>query len=92
MHRPNFFEHVYTAGNKFPPVVVKKELVKGMKEGLDLEDLLPMYTFLYSDEFRAYCENPFDVEAKNAFLEHFEVPVMTEDDVFAEKHIRPPFW
>ena len=42
MHRPNFFKHVYTAGNKFPPVVVKKELVKGMKEGLDLEDLLPM--------------------------------------------------
>ena len=56
-----------------------------------MEDLLPMYTFLYSDEFRAYCENPFDVEAKDVFLEHFKVPVMTEGDVVAEKHIRPPF-
>jgi len=50
-----------------------------------------MHTFLYSDEFRSYCENPFDVEAKDAFLEHFKVPVMTEGDVVAEKHIRPPF-
>jgi hypothetical protein len=31
------------------------------------------------------------VEAKKAFLEHFKVPVMTEGDVFAETHIRPPF-
>jgi hypothetical protein len=31
------------------------------------------------------------VEAKNAFLEHFQVPVMTEGDVVVEKHIRPPF-
>ena len=55
-----------------------------------MEDLLPMYTFLYSDEFRAYCKNPFAVEAKNAFLKHFEVLHMTEGNLVAEKHIRPP--
>ena len=90
-NRPDFSDHVYTGGNKFPAVVVKKYLIKGIKEGLDLEDLLPMHTFLYSDEFRSYCENPFDVEAKDAFLEHFKVPFMTEGDVVAEKHIQPPF-
>jgi hypothetical protein len=53
MHRPNFFEHRYTGGNKFPAVVVKKELLVGIKEGLDLDDLLPMYTLLYPDKFKA---------------------------------------
>ena len=91
MHRPDFSQHFYKGGNKFPAVVAKKEVEDGMNKGTDLTELLPMYSFLYSDEFEAYCENPFDVGAKKAFLEHFEVPVMTEGDLVAEKHIRPPF-
>ena len=91
MHRPDFSKHTYTGGNKFPAVVTKKELLKGIDEGKDIEQLLPMYSFLYSDVFGAYCEDPFDVEAKKAFLEHFKVPVMAEGDGVAEKHIRPPF-
>ena len=62
-----------------------------MKKGVAFAKILPMYSFLYSDEFEAYCENPFDVAAKKAFLDNFEVPVMTEGDLVAEKHIRPPF-
>ena len=91
MHRPDFSEHTYKGGNKFPPVASKKELQKGIEEGKDVPQLLPMYSFLYSDVFGAYCEDPFDVEAKKAFLEHFRVPVMTEGDVVTETHIRPPF-
>ena len=46
MHRPDFSKHVYTGGNKFPAVVVKKDLLTGIKEKLDLDELLPMHTFL----------------------------------------------
>ena len=56
-----------------------------MKQRLKLEELLPMYTFLYSDEFEAYCKNPFDVAAKKAFLENFKVPVMAEGNHVAKK-------
>ena len=91
MHRPDFSEHYYKGGNKFPAVVAKKELEQGLKKRMAFKELLPMYSFLYSDEFEAYCKNPFDVAAKKAFLENFEVPVMTEGDLVAEKHIRPPF-
>ncbi len=43
MHRPNFKDHVYKGGNKFPAVVSKTELQKSRKASGKLKDLLPMY-------------------------------------------------
>ena len=91
MHRPDFSKHIYKGGNKFPAVLAKKEVEQGVKKGVAFAELLPMYSYLYSDEFEAYCKNPFDVAAKKGFLENFEVSVMTEGNLVTEKCIRPPF-
>jgi len=71
MHRPDFFDHVDAGGNKFPSVVGKKDLILGLKMGEKLSTLLPMYTFLYTRVFTAYCNNPFDKKANETFIDHF---------------------
>ena len=89
--RPNFEGHVYTGGNKFPAQVQKTEIVKGLAEMKQVKDIIPLYGFLYSKAFTNYCMNPFDAGNKKAFIDHFRVPIMTDDDEETDEMIGPPF-
>ncbi len=78
MHRPNFKDHIYKGGNKFPAVVSKTELQKSRKASRKLKELIPMYDYLYDKDMEKYYKNTFDSKAKVNFITNFKVLVMVK--------------
>ena len=103
LYRPCLKKFSYRAENKFPGVVAKTKLSKTLTwkddRGKIAEDI-PLTDFLYSRTFENYCQDPFDEDNKQHFMQELEVPIMVDNDTSTTEQwepnedvkVKPPFF
>ena len=82
LNRPCLKKFAYKAQNKFPGVVAEGKLTKTLSwkdDTAKIEQEIPLTEFLYSSTCHDYCQDPFDEDNKQRFMQELEVPIMVDN-------------
>ena len=93
----------YKAENKFPGAVAQTKLTKTLSWKEDRDKIaveIPLTDFLYSRTFENYCQDPFDEDNKQHFMQELEVPIMVDNGTSTTEQwepnedvkVKPPFF